>query len=140
MLFCLGIICRYYLFHLYPLSFIRFLQPAHLSQSIFYINLTSATSFSGGRMALCGKQACFPPNECLDVGDGVSVCVRTDGPQCAGVQCATGYQCALLQDVCVSLPCHPKAYCVRSSEYRRGDTVGCHIGLGDQLPPLVVKF
>lgn len=72
-------------------------------------------------MAYCGRQMCFLPNECREV-DGMSVCVRTDGPNCADMPCEAGYQCALLQDVCESLPCHPKGYCVKSSKYPHCDS------------------
>ncbi|XP_043192512.1 neurogenic locus notch homolog protein 1-like [Amphibalanus amphitrite] len=76
-------------------------------------SVQAASPFSR-RMEFCGHQPCLPPNRCQDV-DGVSVCMRLEAPTCAGVPCEPGYQCALMQDVCVSLPCHPKPYCVKTN-------------------------
>ncbi|KAF0302258.1 hypothetical protein FJT64_025642 [Amphibalanus amphitrite] len=70
------------------------------------------TMMEEGKLTFCGKQACFAPNVCLPFL-GVSVCVRTNTPKCSDIKCPPKHECALLQDVCDTLPCHPKAYCVK---------------------------
>ncbi|KAF0286718.1 hypothetical protein FJT64_014809 [Amphibalanus amphitrite] len=70
------------------------------------------TMMEEGKLTFCGKQACFAPNVCLPFL-GVNVCVRTNTPKCSDIKCPPKHECALLQDVCDTLPCHPKAYCVK---------------------------